>query len=77
MARSVPELLEQLDHEGFLPSEYSVGPPFRDHTLCLREEAGCWRIYFFERGREDGIAEFAEFSDASDEFLTLLRRRRR
>lgn len=76
MARSVQELLEQLDHEGFLPSEYSVGPPFRDSTLCLSEEAGSWRIYFFERGRRDGIAQFTRFSEASEEFVAMLRRER-
>ncbi|MDJ0790177.1 MAG: hypothetical protein QNK05_25565 [Myxococcota bacterium] len=76
MAASVQELLEQLDHEGFLPSEYSVGPPFRDDTLCLCEDAGSWRIYFFERGHEERVAEFTQFSEASEAFLALLRRER-
>ena len=76
MPHSLQELRESLDHEGFLPSEYSVGPPFRDDTLCLAEEGGGWSIFRYERGRRNPVAQFTELADASAEFLNTLRRGR-
>jgi len=74
-ARSEQELRERLDAEGFLPSQYSVGPPFRDDTLCLVETDDRWRIFFYGGGCEEARGEFADFSDASEAFLEMLAQR--
>ena len=73
--RSEQELREHLDAEGFLPSQYSVGPPFRDDTLCLAEAEDGWRIFFYGSGCEEARGQFSNFADASEAFLELLARR--
>jgi hypothetical protein len=58
------ELIVKLKDSSVRDDEVSIGPPFRDNTLCLKKEDDGWHVYFFERGRRSFEEVFSGESEA-------------
>jgi hypothetical protein len=69
---TISELSIQLQKLQVRKDAYSLDGGLHSEAYCLNHQAGCWEIYYSERGQKSGLQVFNSENDACQEFLNLI-----